>query len=56
MSNKRHKPEEIVTKLRQVSCCCPDDGSWRGPSLGSAATDASPRTSKKPSKAPRPGC
>ena len=38
------------------SFCCPGDGWWRGPSLGSAATDASPRTSKKPSKAPRPGC
>ena len=39
----------------RVSFCCPGDGWWRGPSLGSAATDASPRTSKKPSKAPRPG-
>ena len=38
-----------------ISFCCPGDGWWRGPSLGSAATDASPRTSKKPSKAPRPG-
>ena len=39
----------------RVSFCCPGDGWWRGPSLGSAATDASPRTSKEPSKAPRPG-
>jgi transposase len=31
------------------------DGSWRGPSPGSAATGAWPRISSKPSKAPRPG-
>ena len=41
---------------QKASCCCPDDGSWRGRSHGSDATGASPRTSRKPSKAPRHGC
>ena len=40
---------------QKASCCCPDDGSWRGRSHGSDATGASPRTSRKPSKAPRHG-
>ncbi len=39
----------------KASCCCLGDGSSNGPSHGSAATGDLPRTSRKPSKAPKPG-
>jgi len=28
MPQKKHKPEEIVAKLRQVGVCCRRDGRW----------------------------